>query len=219
MQSLSLRHAAISLIVFAVMQPFSALSVSKNTLHSPKRVELTQNDLFETKNWDSSLVDVLGFHLGMTRQGANVNARAQDLKLVIPDLRGSATCSGEKCEVCDANVVCPGIMLDFSSDDRVIGVEVSKIPEDGAEVVRKAAVTNRFKGKTRLLFSRYSNNLRLELLGKEASRESPSDKNPLYQRMVTYKYPRLGIKIFVSPNQHGPEWTADLVVSFVPPQL
>lgn len=176
----------IILIWSLVAEPCLTLLGSASPSQITERIELTETDLFETKNWDSSQVDVVGFHLGMTRQEAKINARRNGFKLLIPDLRGSATCSGEKCEVCDANVICPGIMLDFSGDDHVIGVEILKIPDYGAEVVKKAAITNRFKGKTRLLFDRYSNHLRLELLGKEGSQESPTDKNPLYQRMVTY---------------------------------
>jgi hypothetical protein len=173
-------------------------------------------DLFEIKTWDSTRVDVVGFRLGMTRQEANANAHRNGLHLIVFDL-GETPCSGEKCEVCDVKMVCPGIVLDFSHDDHVTGVEVSKIPEDGAAVVRKAAITSRFKGKTRLFFNRYSNDLRLKLLGHEDSRDRPSDKNPLYKGMVTYKYPRLGVNVFVSPNPHGPESTSDLVVTLVAP--
>jgi hypothetical protein len=183
---------------------------------STERVELTRKDLFEAVNWDSTHVDVLGFHLGMTRHEANDNAHRNGLSLVIPDVRGAGTCSGEKCELCDAKFVCPGIMLDFAHDDKIVGIDILRI-QDAAAVVQKAAIINRFKGKTSLLFNHYSNDLRLKLLGHEDSREQPSDKNPLYQGMMTYKYLRLGVTVFVSPNPHGPESTSDLVISFVAP--
>jgi hypothetical protein len=203
-------------IFFVGAEPVLTTPLPKVATPGAERVEITKKDLFEVKNWDGTQVDVLGFHLGMTRQEANVIAHRNGLNLLIADVRGSATCSGEKCEVCDAKVICPGIILDFSQD-HVVGVEVSRIPEYGALVVRRAAITKQFKSKTSLLFNHYSNDLRLKLLGHEDSRELPSDKNPLYQGMVTYKYLRLGVKVFVSPNPHGPESTADLVVTFVAP--
>ena len=183
-----------------------------------ERLELTQKDLFEATNWDSTRVDVLGFHLGMTRQEAHENAKRSGLRLVVPDVRGVAICSGEKCELCDAKSVCPGIMLDFDHEGKVVGIDILRI-EDAAPVVQKAAIINRFKGKTKLLFSHYSNDLRLRLIGREESRQLPSDQNPLYQGMVTYKYPRLGLNLFVSSNPHGPESTSDLIVSFVVPMV
>jgi len=183
-----------------------------------ERLELTQKDLFEAVNWDSTRVDILGFHLGMTRQEANEDAQRNSLRLVIPDVRGTTTCSGEKCELCDAKFVCPGIMLDFDHDGKVVGIDIFRI-QDAAPVVQKAAIINRFKGKTRLLFNHYSNDLRLKLIGHEDSRQLPSDQNPLYHGMVTYKYPRLGLNVFVSSNPHGPESTSDLIVSFVVPVI
>jgi len=215
-----LRQKMLVLTVFLIFlveaAPVLTTSLPKGAAPSAERVEITKKDLFEVKNWDSTQVNVLGFHLGMTRQEANVNARRNELNLLIPDVRGSATCSGEKCEVCDVRVVCPGIILDFDHNDRVVGIEVLRI-QDAAPAVREVAVVRRFKGKTGLLFNHFSNDLRLKLLGHEDSRELPSDKNPLYQRMVTYKYLRLGVKVFVSPNLHGPESTSDLVVTFVVP--
>ena len=220
MQPVSLRQKMLVLTVFLIFlveaAPVLTTSLPKGAAPSAERVEITKKDLFEVKNWDSTQVNVLGFHLGMTRQEANVNARRNELNLLIPDVRGSATCSGGKCEVCDVRVVCPGIILDFDHNDRVVGIEVLRI-QDAAPAVREVAVVRRFKGKTGLLFNHFSNDLRLKLLGHEDSRELPSDKNPLYQRMVTYKYLRLGVKVFVSPNLHGPESTSDLVVTFVVP--
>lgn len=189
---------------------------SKMPPQSVERIELTKRDLFEFKHWDSTRIDVLGFHLGMTRHEANLNASRNGFRLAIFDLRGSETCSGDKCEVCDAKAVCPGIVLDFAGE-QVVGLRIIRIAEYADPEVRRAAITNRFKGQTKLLFDNYSNGLRMKLFGTEDRREGPSDKNPLSQSDVTYKYLSLGVNVFVEPNPHGPESTSDLTIAFVAP--
>ncbi len=193
-----------------------ASSQSGSSMPSTQKIDITKSDLFAAKDWDSMQVDVSGFHLGMSRDEASSNAQNHKLELSVTDVRAQSTCLVGDCDVHDAHGLWTSITLRFGSTNRIAEVEITRTPEDAAPAVRKAAVTLNFKGATYSLFNRYSNDLRLKLLGPEGSREVLSRKNPSYQGKVRYEYPLRGVIIFVSANPHGPERTSDLVVSFVP---
>jgi len=200
---------AILLVLIALLIPVGARAVRPQSdagTHSARKIEITDRDLFATKGWNSTQVCVLGFRLGMSRAEATKNAYGHRLRLVAHDDWISPRCS-ERCVVCDAKGICPGIALSFSSDNRVSGIHVQRIPEDAAPIVRRAAIVRKFRGRTYSLFNRYSNDLRLGLVGLEDSKDEG-----------VYKYLRYGLTIFVSVNPHGPECTSDLTVTFAAPE-
>jgi hypothetical protein len=188
--------------------------------NSGGEIEMTNGDLFGSQNWNSQQVRVLGFYLGMTRGEAYENARHHDLALFVPDLRNLANCRGNVCEVCNARGVCPGITLDFGSDERVEKMQITRVPEDAALVVREAAITQKFKGRTSDFFNNYSEELRVNLLGPGVlvrKQVNSSRKVPLSK--LIYDYPERGLRISASLDESSPKRPVDIDLSviFMPP--
>lgn len=185
-------------------------------------IEITEADLFGSKSWKSTQVRVLGFYLGMTRNQAINNAGRYSLTLLVPDLRNLDACDGNKCEVCDARGICPGIALGFGDDGRIASIQVTRMPEDASVAVRKVAITRKFRGRTYQFFNHYSEVLRMNLLGRgvlvKKEVQSPP-KVPLME--VVYNYPERGVEVYASIDETSPQAPVDvdLTVSFVLPRV
>jgi len=186
------------------------------TAHMPD-IEMTEEDLFASEHWDSAHTRVLGFRLGMTREEASADARQHELSLIAPDLRSLAECLGAKCEVCTRHRICPGITLVFDNKGKIVEMEITLVPRDAAAVVRKAAITRKFKGNTYDFFNQYSDELRVRLLGPgvQGSKQRPSTSSPL--RDFIYVYQQRGLKVYVELDERTPTAPASLAVSFLPP--
>ena len=183
-------------------------------------IEMTRDDLLGAKNWKSTQVRVLGFYLGMTRSHAIVNARRNGLSLLTSDLRNLAACEGSDCEVCYPRGICPGIALRFGHDGRVTNLQLTRVPDDAAAVVRRSAITLEFKGSTYQFFNNYSEALRLRLLGPGIVVKSQVQSSPKVSLMdVIYNYPERGIVIYALIDESSPQTPidVDLAVSLVPP--
>jgi hypothetical protein len=173
-----------------------------------RQIELTETDLFSRKDWNSTEIRVLGFHLGMTRRDADENARQRDLSLV--STVDSTVCHGKICEVCDARDICPGVTLSFGDSERIDRMDVSRIPEDAAAEVRRAAIVLRFKGSTYQLFNHYSEALRIRLLGPGVLVSKQVYSPPKVPGLdVTYDYPERGLQIYASVDESSHEKPVD----------
>jgi hypothetical protein len=193
----------------------SQVSVTHDVPKSGKQLEFTEVDVFATQKWSAEDISVIGFHLGMNRADAVENARKRSLNLIASIRGDSAPCSVSNCTVCDQqNVLCDGIGVDFGKDNRIeriyIGPPLLGSPQD----LRRASVTQQFKGQTYLFFHSYSNALRLKLFGPESSRQEDRSM------WMKYSYPRLGMEVDVdlSSKKRIPENKAGLSVDFVHPK-
>ena len=176
-----------------------------------QRSEITMIDLFENKDWNSTNVEIMGFYLGMSLHDATLHAQELGVSLINPDLRNFQQCSHGICELCYSNHVCPGVTFDFGKGDNVLSIEITRIPEDASPSVRKAAITQKFKGNTYELFNNYSNNLRHKLLGEENSRESVQ-RDP---RFIKYKYDHRGVILMIVTDPFVSEKEFDLSLKFI----
>ena len=196
-------------VYFGVGTSVEALGQSTGKIDVPtvgRLLEITQVDVFAKHNWTAKDISVLGFYLDMNRVDADENAHKRGLLLECLNY----------CDVCDKqNVLCSGIMLHFGSDDRVEEIYISKADDESSARLRRASITQRFKGQTYVFFHRYSSNLRLKLFGRESGHEGDDPAT----RSTTFLYPGMGIKIYLSlsGNKRITEDEADLGVSFVHP--
>jgi hypothetical protein len=186
-----------------------AQSADKHDVSAVGRpLELTQVDVFAKQNWTAKDISVLGFYLDMNKVDAVENAHKHGLLL---------DCVRRNCDVCEKQngVLCHGITLHLGPDDRVEEIYISKPLDESSAKLRRASVTQQFKGQTYIFFHRYSTNQRLKLFGRESGHEGD---NPAV-RSTTYLYPGIGIKIYLSlsGNMLITENEADLEVSFVHP--
>src|SRR5437660_643562 len=211
----------LTIVTFSyLVHPAAALAQSSGMHTTPgarKQLELTQVDVFATRNWNSEDIRVLDFHLGMSRADALENARKRNLNLIASTRGDSAPCSVSECVVCDQqNILCDGIELHFGNDDHVEGIDIMRPLQEAPQDLRRASVTQQFKGQTYLFFHSYSNAVRLKLFGPESGHEGADPST----RTTKYVYPRLGMEVYVSVSAHKRvlESKADLTVYFVYPK-
>jgi hypothetical protein len=200
---------ALAVLALAVPSPSQTLQKSASVA-----LELTEVDLFSRAGWDSRGVSILGIRLGMTRDEARSHLQSLGYRLLDSDPSPRTTCRSERCEVCNSQDLCPGIALSFGPIDRIVSIDIERIPADAIPSVKRVAITRRFKGKTYSFFNDYSSALRRRLLGRESSIKS----DPKYQEIKTYRYDRLGVIVWMNPSRFGPEKESDLVVTFTLPQ-
>lgn len=177
-------------------------------------IEITRTDLFLYHNWDSTKVSVLGLRLGMTREEASEQLRYYKFHLEDADPGPQKICRQAMCDVHNSLGVYSAIVVFFDPSNHVVEILIERIPADAGVSVRKAAITNRFKGSTYSLFNNYSTALRKSLLGVE----SAVDSDPTYPDIKSYKYERLGVKLTITANSYGVEKESDLSVAFMSPQ-
>jgi len=176
-------------------------------------IEITATDLFLDHNWNSTKVSVLGIRLGMTREEALEQLRYYKFHLEDSDPGPQKICRQAMCDVHNSLGVYSAMVVFFDPSNHVVEIHVERIPADAGVSVRKAAITNRFKGSTYSLFNNYSTALRKRLLGLE----SAVDSDPTYPDIKSYKYERLGVKLTITANRYGGEKESDLSVAFMSP--
>ena len=176
-------------------------------------IELTKEDLFAKENWNSLQVSVLGFRLGMTRNEAEANAQKHNLFL-LTNVR--YTKSVEKnCDVCSAQNICPGIGLTFGNEDRTVRMEIQRVPNDADLVVRKAAITRKFRGKTFGFFDHYTDSLRVSTLGPGLREDAkPASTNSPFKG-ANYLYAERGVEVYVEQDNRTPDAPVELAVTFL----
>jgi hypothetical protein len=206
MQQIATILRAISVFALCALTSIALRGQAKDSAASGGGVlELTETDVLANHDWTSEAIRVLGFHLGMSRAGAVENAHKRNLNL---------NCL-RNCDVCDQqNVLCNGISLRFGGDGNVDAIYVMRPLAESPEDLRKFSVTGEFKGQTYSLFHRYSDALRLKLLGAEVGKVEDRET-----RTTTYYYPRFGLTVYVdrSANPKVTNSQADLTLSFFRP--
>ena len=127
---------------------------------NPRRIELTETDLFSVASWTSAQVDVKGFHLGMQWPDVSKTAKRQGLHLMEQGTPGiEKACSGKKglCYVLDARNVFISLSAIFGEHHEITDLSVERPYSVGVDRrVVSNEVVRQFKGSTLLLFSRYS---------------------------------------------------------------
>jgi hypothetical protein len=151
----------------------------------PRRIELTETDLFSVESWTSAKVGVRGFHLGMQWLDVSTTAKGQKLHLTEQGTPGiEKACSGKgRCYVLDARNVFISLSVIFGEHHEITDLSVERPYSVGIDRrVVNSEVVRQFKGRTLLLFSQYSRDLRLRLLGTEAATETR-------EGFTTFSYP------------------------------
>ena len=206
MQQIGSILRAAFLLAFCALASVGLMGQANDSATSNRpALELTEVDALAKRDWTSEGVRILGFHLGMSRAEAMENARNRKLQL---------NCL-RNCDICDQqNVLCTGITLRFASDDLVDAIYVMRPLAEAPEDLRKFSVTGQFKGQTFALFHRYSDALRLKLLGPTAGKAEDRA-----MRTTKYYYPGHGLTVYVnrSANPKVSESHADLTLSFFRP--
>ena len=207
---LDVLSATVLTCVGTCMPPTGQMNETRHSAKAETQLELTQADVFATRNWSSEAISVLGFRLGMKRAEAIENARKNRLDLIASTLADTAPCATTACDVCEKNA-CVGVGLNFGNDDRIEAIHVMRPLRESAQDIRAASITRHFKGQTYSLFHSYSDELRLRLFGHEADRIE--DRKV---RATKYLYPQFGMEVSVnlSANKRIPESKADLTISF-----
>jgi hypothetical protein len=162
-----------------------------NSTSVPRRIELTETDLFSGEPWTSTQVEVKRLHLGMQWPAVSTTAKEQGLRLKelgVPGL--DKACSGKGwCEVLDARSVIIGVSVFFGERHEITKLSIDRPYSVGIdERVASAEVIRQFKGRTLLLFTQYSKMLRLQLFG-EPSRIAAG------AGFTTFDYPRRGVAL------------------------
>lgn len=197
----------------------SAGRAQKHEIQQRKLLELTMTDVFALKSWNSSMLSVLGFRLGMKRSEVATTAAREGLRLSESKPPNERPCESNRCDVESRRGIYIGISLEFDSHASISQIDVEAIPSDAAPAVRRAAITKKFKGNTYEFFNHYSEALRSKLLGPGILVRKEVDSPPKVPVMdVVYSYPEHGLRIYASINMASPQAPMDngLTVSFVP---
>lgn len=213
------------LIVSTPREAFSASFKSagrtqKYEIQQRKLLELTTTDAFALKSWDSSMLSVLGFRLGMKRSEVMKTAARESLRLSESKPPSERPCESNRCDVESSRGIYLGVSVEFDSRARIAQIDVEAIPSDAAPAVRRAAITRKFKGNTYDFFNHYSEALRSKLLGPGILVRKEVDSPPKVPAMdVVYSYPERGLRIYVSISMASHQAPVDngLTVSFVLP--
>lgn len=166
--------------------------------------ELTETDLATIPDMDTRRIAVFGLKLGdpreevlkrfaKTAQPASWNAALLFVRL-----------GGKSAEALSA-----GLILSFDKRDRVASIDLETGTRSGAlpEVLAK-----KLQGKTRALFLKYSDELRLEVLGVE-TRKYQVPNPPL----TVYQYPVRGLSLGVYRDAQGREHVSGLLLALPEP--
>jgi hypothetical protein len=182
-----------------------------------RRVELTQSDLFATKNWNSRDISVLGFYLGMTRQEAQDNARKQALRIAVDSTHAPRRHNKKQardCDILNGQDRYVGLSIHFDTEDRISRIVIEREPPAADPSVRRADVARRFKGSSHALFFAYTDALRVKLLGPESNRVLPTDRRETAAR---FSYSRLGVTVGADPA-FGPGPAYEVTLMLFAPQ-
>jgi hypothetical protein len=206
-------------ICLLVVPPTLKESVREQA-ESPKLTEITGTDLFASPSWNSNTVSVLGFRLGMSRSDAFTTAKNGGLRLSESKPPGEGRCNSNRCDVEVMRGSYVGVSLEFDAENHVSQIDVILTPRDAAPEIKRVAVTKRFKGETYDFFNRYSEELRLRLLGEGVLVKKEIGSPPKVPVMhVAYRYPKRGLEIHALIDESAPKAPVDidLTVSFVRP--
>jgi len=180
---------------------------------APKLIELSKTDLFTIKVWNSTQISVMGLHLGMTRQDAIVEARRHRWQFINnspPYLPGDCTVD-KHCFVVDSADVNHGISFELDSKDQIIFLSLRPVfPNPGP----KDGILGSFQGDTYRLFQKYTDELRMKLLG--PADESKSIREALSTE-TTHYYWKLGLTLHVHPLPGAPS-IIEVVAELYPPR-
>lgn len=179
------------------------------------RIELTESDLFTSKNWTSGDVTVLGLGLGMTWNDVELASKARGFKLstsVGPGMRGPCRGSGT-CDVLDAKGVLTTVSVVFGLSREVKELSIEKLFAGVNPQVEKSHAALGLQGATSRLINQYSRKLRLELLGIETDR-----KDDRHYGFTTFQYSHRGVSLTVTPCAGKPleDVCSNIVLSFAP---
>jgi len=193
------------------LAPLPAPCREAETRMPPSPLELTQVDLFGSKNWDSTRISIMGVMLGMSRQ--ETFKVIQQWEAQLDDAAGQGCLREYSCDVYKRDRYA-GVSIVFNDDETVHKIRIDAYQRDATKGDSVPWVARSFRGETSRLVSLYSeapndaDNLRARLLGQPTSytvgkfqqgRRRPIGTPVHYE----YWYGRLGLLVIVEVNSVG----------------
>lgn len=172
----------------------------------PRLIEMTKSDLFSSRNWNSTNVEIAGLRLGMSRIEASSAAHINGFRLM------QSTPSELKWVPCSDYSSCflvnsrrdryEGVAVSFSETAAVASIKIEVDLEYESELLK------RLPGETgRFINGGYSDDLRLRLLGPQTSSAMFRGRYGDKLKDTRYVYGDRGITVIVSPNVNLPPRT------------
>lgn len=187
---------------------------------SDQAIELTDRDLFGTRDWEHKELLINGFKLGLNKtdvlQVANTNHLV--LRTLSPrnvgETNGPCRQDESSCSVYEDDGPWVGMKLFFDTASRLEKINVS-VPVDAIPEVKRVNVARKFKGQTYQFFNHYSDGLRSRILGPTEAKRLPVKGGSTIFSNLEYDYSRSGLIVRVTiDTRDNPPSPFDLEVDF-----
>jgi hypothetical protein len=183
-------------------------------------IELSEVDLFSSKNWSSSQISVWGLRLGMSRADANEEISRHNLRLRQSGLQYEPLpCADSRvCETVNSKGDYVGPTITFDPHHSILEIIIEPVPPYAFHPLKTSSLTLHLKGKMFDFFNKpYSDEERIALFGHETKVENVKGQLDDKVKDSEYIYQHFGATVTVSPR-NSVDRTLELVrVAFYPP--
>lgn len=181
----------LTLVVFGV----SAVASARVSPPNKRVIEITHNDLFAKRGWDSRSVSIFGIRLGMKRAEVKTLTLARGLVMRCYSKTGNERSTGSGCGLFFPPNLYTTVVLTFNAADRVSEMGINRVAFQDARRSPEMSCLG-LRGDTRQLVTQYTNVLRKKLLGDAdvAKRKDQPYSGPEF----TYCYRKIGLLLRVA---------------------
>ena len=193
----------------------SFLVASDKPTHS---LEITEVDLFSSRQWTSLDISVGGFTLGMTKEDVNRLA-AQKAYKIFDTLGRKQECEQNRCDVYSQGSRPLGVSLVYGEDAKLREIEIDSFQmysESGEPDWAKDVMALKLHGDTDRLVNHFSEELCHKLLGNETRKEENGNSRV---STASATYENRGIVIHYAIDLRGKQRSFfDLELSLIQPK-
>jgi len=148
------RHSLIAIALCFI--PFLSLFCESHAQGSSSLLEITEVDLFDSKDWNSTQISILGLMLGMSRPDCFKAIQKWDLHL--DDSAGEGCLKAQSCYV-SKWAEYSGVSIGFDDNDHLEKIRIEAYQLDAPKGNSISWIARHFHGETSRFVSLYSENL------------------------------------------------------------